>query len=150
MACTPSTTTIASSTTIAIASTSAHNVNKFKLNPTRDRMKKVPIRATGMAIVGINVERKSCKKIYTTINTRINASINVFNTSWIEAKRKSLAFMEMFSFNPVGNVFDASSNNASISLMVCVALVPAIWYTIQVTDLCPSTRLVKLYPKRSS
>ena len=26
----------------------------------------------------------------------------------------------------------------------------AIWYTIQVTDLCPSTRLVKLYPKRSS
>ena len=88
-----------------------------------------------MAMVGINVERKSCKKIYTTINTRINASINVFNTSWIEANKKSLAFMEMLSFNPVGKVFDASSSSCSISLMVCVALVPAIWYTIQVTDL---------------
>ena len=81
LACTPSTTTMASSTTIAMASTSAHNVSKFKLNPTKDSMKNVPIRATGMAIVGINVERKSCKKIYTTINTRMNASINVFNTS---------------------------------------------------------------------
>ena len=65
-----------------------------------------------MAIVGINVERKSCKKIYTTINTRINASINVFNTSWIEANKKSLAFMETFTFKPAGNVLDASSSNA--------------------------------------
>ena len=39
--------------------------------------------------------------------------------------------MEMLSFNPVGKVFDASSSSCSISLMVCVALVPAIWYTIQ-------------------
>ena len=64
-----------------------------------------------MAIVGINVERKSCKKIYTTINTRINASINVFNTSWIEANKKSLAFMETFIFKPAGSDLDASSSN---------------------------------------
>ena len=64
-----------------------------------------------MAIVGINVERKSCKKIYTTINTRINASNNVFNTSWMEANKKSLAFMETLISSPAGNDLDASSNN---------------------------------------
>ena len=79
-----------------------------------------------MAMVGINVERKSCRKIYTTINTRMNASINVFNTSWMEANKKSLAFMETFSFKPVGSDLDDSSSKAWISLMVCVALVPAI------------------------
>ncbi len=126
LACTPSTTTIASSTTIAMASTRAHSVSKFKLNPIRDNTKKVPIKATGMAIVGINVERKSCKKIYTTINTRINASINVFKTSWIEANKKSLAFIEMLSFNPAGNDVEASFSKFSISLIVCVAFVPAI------------------------
>ena len=77
-------------------------------------------------MVGIKVERKSCKKIYTTINTRINASINVFNTSWIEANKKSLAFMETLIFNPEGSVVDASSNNFWISVMVCVAFVPTI------------------------
>ena len=77
-------------------------------------------------MVGIKVERKSCKKIYTTINTRINASINVFNTSWIEANKKSLAFIETLIFNPEGSVVDASSNNFWISVMVCVAFVPAI------------------------
>ncbi|GFH88699.1 hypothetical protein IMSAGC001_04143 [Bacteroides acidifaciens] len=65
-----------------------------------------------MAMVGINVERKSCKKIYTTMNTRIKASIKVFKTSWIEANRKSLAFIETFIFKPDGKVFDASSNSA--------------------------------------
>ena len=59
---TPSTTTMASSTTIAMASTIADNVNKFKLKPINFNTKKVPTKATGMAIAGIKVERISCKK----------------------------------------------------------------------------------------
>ena len=34
-----------------------------------------------IAIAGINVERKSCKKTYTTKNTKIKASIRVLITS---------------------------------------------------------------------
>ena len=72
---------MASSTTIAMASTIAERVSKLILKPISFSTKKVAINATGMAIAGIKVERISCKKIYTTMNTRINASINVLTTS---------------------------------------------------------------------
>ena len=50
--------------------------------------KKVPTSDTGTAMAGISVERKSCKKIYTTTNTSKKASIKVFNTDQMEASRK--------------------------------------------------------------
>ena len=109
LACTPSTTTIASSTTIAMASTKAHSVNKFTLKPIRYNTKKVPINATGMAIAGIKVERKSCKKTYTTKNTRIKASISVLSTSCIDANKKSLALSKVATFTPEGKSFSILS-----------------------------------------
>ena len=81
LAWTPSTTTIASSTTIAMANTKAQRVSRLRLKPIRYRAKKVPISDTGMAMAGINVERKSCRKMYTTKNTRMKASIRVLITS---------------------------------------------------------------------
>ena len=90
LACTASTTTMASSTTIPIAKTKAKSVNKFKEYTRRFRKKNAPIIDTGTAIAGINVERKSCKKINTTMNTKINASIKVWTTFSIEASRNSL------------------------------------------------------------
>ncbi len=59
LACTASTTTMASSTTMAMANTRADSVIRFIENPIIFIMKKVPIRATGMAMAGIIVERKS-------------------------------------------------------------------------------------------
>jgi len=150
LAWTPSTTTMASSTTIAMASTMAERVSRLILNPISFSTKNVAINATGMAMAGINVERISCKKMYTTMNTRINASIKVLITSWIEANKKSLALCAILIFKPEGNVSEASSSTFSKSLMVCVALVPAIWYTIQDTALCPFTLLLKLYDRRPS
>ena len=79
--CTASTTTMASSTTIAMARTIAHNVRRLILNPMTFNMKKVPINATGIAIAGMSVERKSCKKMKTTKNTSTNASNKVLITS---------------------------------------------------------------------
>ena len=141
---TPSTTTMASSTTIAMASTMAERVSKLILKPISFSTKNVAINATGIAIAGINVERKSCKKIYTTMNTRIKASIKVLITSWIEANKKSLALCAILIFRPVGNFSEYPSNSVSRSLMVWVALLPAIWNTIQLTALCPFTVLLKL------
>jgi hypothetical protein len=60
---------MASSTTIAIASSRADSVSRLMENPKIQRKRNVPTRATGTAIIGISVERKSCKKIYTTMNT---------------------------------------------------------------------------------
>jgi len=127
LAWTPSTTTMASSTTIAMASTIAERVSRFTLKPISFSTKKVATNATGMAIAGISVERISCKKIYTTINTKINASINVLITSWIEANKKSLAFWAILIFKPVGSDSCAFASTFSKSEIVSVALEPAIW-----------------------
>jgi hypothetical protein len=48
---------------MAMAKTKAQSVKRLMLNPNIQRKKKVPIKATGIAIAGINVERKFCKKI---------------------------------------------------------------------------------------
>ena len=45
---------------------------------------------TGTEIAGIRVDLKSCRKINTTINTKMNASIKVVTTLVMEAFRKSL------------------------------------------------------------
>ena len=57
--CAASTTTIASSTTIPMASTSANRVSRLMVNPKSCIKKKVPMMATGTAIAGINVDLKS-------------------------------------------------------------------------------------------
>ena len=54
-------------------------------NPNTFRKKNVPMSDTGTAIIGMRVERKSCKKIYTTKNTRRRVMKRVFTTSSIEA-----------------------------------------------------------------
>ncbi|MNE09789.1 hypothetical protein D3C80_1024760 [compost metagenome] len=59
LACTASTTTIASSTTIPIASTSANNVNRLMEKPKSCIKKNVPTIATGTAMAGISVDLKS-------------------------------------------------------------------------------------------
>ena len=84
----------------------AERVSKLILKPISFNTKKVAINATGMAMAGINVERISCRKIYTTMNTRIKASINVLITSCMEAKRKSLALCAMFIFKPAGSLLE--------------------------------------------
>src|SRR5690554_5820315 len=80
-----STTTMASSTTIPIAKTSAKRVKRLIEYPNRLRKKKVPIIETNTAIAGIKVERTSCRKMNTTKNTSKKASISVTTTLLIEA-----------------------------------------------------------------
>ena len=110
--------------------------------------KNVPISATGMAMAGMSVERRSCRKMYTTINTSMNASIRVFITSSIEAYKKSLAFCAIFICMPSGKPFSASASTLLISSIISVAFVPAIWNAIQETPVFPLTLLVKSYVSR--
>jgi hypothetical protein len=82
---------MASSTTIPIARSMAKSVSRFKLKLKRYKKKKVPIIATGTEIAGIRVERKSCRKRYTTRNTSIKASRRVLIIFSIDASRNLLA-----------------------------------------------------------
>ena len=58
-----STTTIASSTTIPMASNKPNSERVFIEIPKSAITEKVPIRATGMVAAGFSVVRKSCKKM---------------------------------------------------------------------------------------
>ena len=72
-----STTRMASSTTIPIASTSPKRVSMFSEKPMPAMIRKVPIRETGIAAMGIRAVRQDCRKISTTSTTRIRASKRV-------------------------------------------------------------------------
>ena len=72
-----STTTIASSTTMPIASTSPNSERLFKENPSIPMIPSVPTSETGTATIGMIVARQFCRNTSTTMKTRMNASIRV-------------------------------------------------------------------------
>ena len=83
-----STTTIASSTTMPMASTSASSDTVLAEYPSASSTAKVPTRLTGTAMVGMRVARKLPRNRNTTTTTRANASINVRFTSSIVSLTK--------------------------------------------------------------
>ena len=76
-----STTTIASSTTMPIASTSPNSDRLFSVNPNIAMKKKVPISDTGMATIGMMAARQVCRNRMTTSTTRMMASPMVSTTA---------------------------------------------------------------------
>ena len=78
---TASTTTIASSTTMPIASTRPNIVSVLIENPIIAKAANVPISETGTASIGMKVARKFPRKRNTTRMTRMTASNSVWSTS---------------------------------------------------------------------
>ena len=72
-----STTTMASSTTMPMASTSASSDTVLAEYPSTSSTAKVPIRLTGTAMIGISVARRLPRNTNTTTATSTNASISV-------------------------------------------------------------------------
>ena len=79
-AMTASTTTMASSTTVPIASTSAKSVRMFSEKPASETMAKVPNRDTTIEIEGMMVAFRFCRKKNTTSTTRMMAMTRVSTT----------------------------------------------------------------------
>ena len=82
---TASTTTIASSTTMPIASTRPNIDSVLTEKPSIGKKMNVPISETGTVSSGISVARKFCRKMKTTSVTRITASTKVCTIDSIEA-----------------------------------------------------------------
>ena len=79
--CTPSTTTIASSTTKPIARTRPNIDSVLMEKPNSGNSANVPTSETGTASIGIRVARQSCKNRYTTRMTSRIAITSVSTTS---------------------------------------------------------------------
>ena len=73
----PSTTTMASSTTMPIASTTANNVDRLTVNPSAAIAANAPTMVTGTVVAGTSIARQSCRKTRITMRTRKPASISV-------------------------------------------------------------------------
>ncbi len=73
----PSTTTIASSTTMPIASTMANSVDMLTVKPSAAIAANAPMIVTGTVVAGTSVARQSCRNTRMTISTRIAASNSV-------------------------------------------------------------------------
>ena len=125
--CTASTTIIALSTTVPMASTNANNVRRLIENPATAIKANVPMMETKMEMVGINVERKSCKNKYTTKTTNSIETRSVMITSLMEAFKKRLVSLKLTNSNPLGKLSLISDKVASISPMISEAFVPAVW-----------------------
>ena len=78
---TASTTTIASSTTMPIASTSPSSDSTLIEKPSSGKKMKAPTRETGTVSSGISVARQFCRKMKTTRMTRKTASKRVWTIS---------------------------------------------------------------------
>ena len=87
---TASTTTIASSTTMPIASTRPKSVRLFRLKPMAAITAKVPITATGTATSGMMADRQFCRNNSTTNATSRTASRSVTKTSVIDSVMKGV------------------------------------------------------------
>ena len=73
----PSTTTMASSTTMPIASTMANSVEKLTVKPSAAIAANAPTMVTGTVVAGTSMARQSCRNSRITISTRIAASYSV-------------------------------------------------------------------------
>ena len=73
----PSTTTMASSTTMPIASTIANRVERLTVKPSAAMAANAPMMVTGTVVAGTSVARQSCRKNRMTISTRMPASNSV-------------------------------------------------------------------------
>ena len=85
-----STTTIASSTTIPIASTRPNSERLLSEKPSSRITAKVPMSETGTASIGTSVARHCWRKTSTTTNTSTTASNSVFVTSWIDSSTNTV------------------------------------------------------------
>ena len=85
-----STTTMASSTTMPMASTRPKSDSAFSEKPNRRITAKVPISDTGTAISGMIEARQVCRNRITTSTTSSIASSSVCTTAWIEPRTNTV------------------------------------------------------------
>ena len=83
-----SSTTMASSTTMPIASTRPNSVSRLMEKPSTYMPAKVPMIDTGMAMTGMIIARTLCRNRNTTSTTSAIASAKVMATSSIETSTK--------------------------------------------------------------
>ena len=124
-----STTTMASSTTIPMASTRPNRLNALIEKPSRCSTANVPTTDTGTASSGMMEARQVCRNRITTITTRAMASISVWITDLMDARTNCVGSYAMRYSTPSGMFFWISSMARRTLAEMSSALEPGAWNT---------------------
>ena len=142
---TASTTTIASSTTMPIASTRPSSDSTLIEKPISGKNMNAPISETGTVISGMSVARQFCRKTKTTMMTRTIASNSVCTISVMPSSTGSVVSSEIVYSMSRGKRVERSFIVALIRLATSIAFVPGIWKTAMTAEACPLWRPIALY-----
>ena len=137
---TPSTTTIASSTTIPIASTTANNVSRLIENPIAAIPANAPMIVTGTVVAGTSVARQSCRNTTITTSTSNPASNNVWYTSLTDSFTNVVVSNGIAYSNPSGKPGARPARSFRTPCAVASALAPGSWYMAMPPAGFPSIR----------
>ena len=124
---TASTTTIASSTTMPMASTRPSSESTLIEKPSMGKNMKAPISETGTVRSGISVARQFCRKMKTTMITSTIASKSVCTISLIPSLTGSVVSSETLYPRSCGKLPESSSIASRTLPATSSALVPGIW-----------------------
>ncbi len=141
---TASTTTIASSTTMPIASTRPSSDSTLIEKPISGKNMNAPISETGTVISGMSVARQFCRKTKTTMMTRTIASNSVCTISLMPSSTGSVVSSEIVYSMSRGKRVERSFIVALIRLATSIAFVPGIWKTAMTAEACPLWRPIAL------
>ena len=122
-----STTTMASSTTMPIASTRPNSDSVLIEKPQASITANVPTTDTGTAKSGITEARHVCRNTMTTSATSTTASISVWITESIDSRTNWVGSYTMLYSTPSGKSFDNSFILARTSLESCSAFAFGAW-----------------------
>src|SRR5262249_8722372 len=123
----PSTTTMASSTTMPIASTIANTAEKLTVNPSAAMAANAPMMVTGTVVAGISIARQSCRNTRMTTSTRTAASYSVLYTSWIDCSTNLVVSKGMSEISPCGNSRLSTASLSRTSFATLSAFAPGAW-----------------------
>jgi hypothetical protein len=125
----PSTTTMASSTTMPIASTIANSVERLMVKPSAAIAANAPMMVTGTVVAGTSMARQSCRNSRMTASTRRPASISVMYTSRTDAETNVVVSNGVSYLIPAGNARASSAIFFSTAFSTSSALAPGDWNT---------------------
>src|SRR5689334_23136483 len=140
-----STTTMASSTTIPVASTSPNNVSELIENPSPSRIPSVPMIATGTETNGMTLARQLCRNTTTTSTTSTTASSSVWITASIELRTNTVGSYGTSYAMPSGKLFDNSAMVLRTAAESSSAFAPGNWNIGMPTAGLPPSMLRNAY-----
>ncbi len=109
-------TTIASSTTVPVASTRPNSVSVLIEKPSSFMNANVPMSETGIVIAGISVLRQFCRNTNSTSTTSTMASPSVLSTSMIDSRTTPTLSNAICASRPGGKCGRSSSSAACTPL----------------------------------